>query len=142
MQKKSFITLIFVAVLIGLIFWLRHLGVLSDVTPERAKEYVLQFGVWAPVIYIAAYIFAAVVVLPGAPLTIAGGVIFGPVFGTLYVVIGATCGALAAFMISRYIGGDALKSKKGGKIFERLSVYDEKIARNGFLTVLFLRFVP
>jgi uncharacterized membrane protein YdjX (TVP38/TMEM64 family) len=81
------------------------------------------------------------VFFPGTPLTLAGGALFGPVFGTLYTVIGATIGATCAFYFSRFFGAGMLSGSNGG-LGEKLAVYNKSIERNGFLTVLFLRFVP
>jgi uncharacterized membrane protein YdjX (TVP38/TMEM64 family) len=81
------------------------------------------------------------VFFPGTPLTLAGGALFGPVFGTLYTVVGATIGAICAFYFSRFFSG-GVRSKKHDGVLSKLAVYDEAIKKNGFLTVLFLRFVP
>jgi uncharacterized membrane protein YdjX (TVP38/TMEM64 family) len=79
--------------------------------------------------------------IPGTPLTLLAGILFGPFFGTLYTILGATLGAWCAFMISRFARGSFV-TKKSGAIAGRLSAYDAKIKENGFVTVLFLRLVP
>jgi membrane protein DedA with SNARE-associated domain len=42
--------------------------------------------------------------LPSAPIALASGTVYGHTLGTLYVLIGAEVGALAAFGIARLVG--------------------------------------
>jgi len=95
----------------------------------------------APVIFILLYTIATIIFLPGTPLTIAGGAIFGTFFGTLYTIIGATIGAAIAFFIARYLGASFVNDLVNKK-FKKLDSYDKKLEKNGFLVVLFLRLVP
>jgi uncharacterized membrane protein YdjX (TVP38/TMEM64 family) len=105
------------------------------------KEKILMFGMLAPFAYMLAYAVATVVFVPGAPLTIAGGALFGPIFGTLYTVVGATAGAVLAFILTRTIGRGFVGDLEGEK-WKKLSKYDKKMEENGLGAVLFLRFVP
>src|SRR3972149_2360540 len=49
-------------------------------------------------------------------LLIAGGVLFGPVWGTFYSLTGATIGATMAFLIARYLASDLVSRKIGGRL--------------------------
>jgi uncharacterized membrane protein YdjX (TVP38/TMEM64 family) len=59
-----------------------------------------ELGPWAPLIFIALYVAAAVTVAPAFLLTVAAGALFGVWLGTLYVFIGASLGASAAYAVS------------------------------------------
>jgi uncharacterized membrane protein YdjX (TVP38/TMEM64 family) len=59
-----------------------------------------ELGAWAPVIFIALYIAAAVTLAPAFLLTVAAGALFGVWRGTLFVFIGAVLGASAAYAVS------------------------------------------
>jgi len=50
--------------------------------------------------------------LPGAPIALGAGAIYGHTLGTVYVVAGAELGAILAFMIARW-AGYLRQSKKG-----------------------------
>ena len=67
----------------------------------RLKQWIEGYGALAPVIYVVGYILATVFFVPGLPITVLGGVAFGPLWGTLYVWIGATIGAGRAFLVAR-----------------------------------------
>src|SRR6188472_3295570 len=61
-------------------------------------------------IFIIAYAIATGLSLPGAViLTLAGGFLFGAVFATLFVNIGATTGATLAFLTARYLLRDTIE---------------------------------
>jgi uncharacterized membrane protein YdjX (TVP38/TMEM64 family) len=73
--------------------------------------------------------------VPGSILTGFGAVIFGAYWGFVYVWVGAMIGAAAAFCIGRTLGRDFAASLIG----DRLRKYDDRIERNGFAAVLYLR---
>ena len=62
-------------------------------------------GIWGPVLLILLMALVVVLVLPGILLTTGAGFVFGVVEGSIYIVLGTTLGALAAFMIARYLFG-------------------------------------
>lgn len=67
----------------------------------RSVAFLDQLGPWAPAAFIALFVLFCVCCLPGAPLTISAGALFGFGWGTVYVWIAANLGAAAAFLISR-----------------------------------------
>ncbi len=109
---------------------------------EVLRSVVTGYGVFAPLVFMALYAVAVVLVVPGAPLTLAGGALFGPWWGTLYIVIGASVGAVLAFLIARYVRGEQTSARVGSVWRMKLAAYDQAMAKRGFVTVLFLRFVP
>src|SRR5688572_10196030 len=61
----------------------------------------LLSGPWAPALFVALYAAATVAGFPGSVLTVTAGAAFGAVAGALWSLIGATLGAVAAFLVSR-----------------------------------------
>ncbi|MGI9050939.1 MAG: TVP38/TMEM64 family protein, partial [Rubrobacteraceae bacterium] len=57
---------------------------------KRLRSWIDGFGTIAPIVFIALYAAATLAFLPGTPLSLLAGLVFGPVLGTLWVVIGAT----------------------------------------------------
>jgi uncharacterized membrane protein YdjX (TVP38/TMEM64 family)/rhodanese-related sulfurtransferase len=84
------------------------------------------------------YAVATVLFLPGSVITLAGGVLFGPVWGTLWSLTGATLGAALAFLIARYLGGDWIARRAG----PRLSRLNDGVAAEGWRFIAFVRLVP
>jgi uncharacterized membrane protein YdjX (TVP38/TMEM64 family) len=141
MTKQNLNRVAGIGLIVVFVYVLLASGFTAWLNPEALQTTVTNFGVFAPMVFIGAYIVATLFFVPGSPLSLLGGVLFGPVYGTLYVVIGATLGALLAFLFSRRLG-TLLSKSSDGAIVEKLRVYDERIAANGFVTILFLRLVP
>ncbi len=94
-------------------------------------------GPAAPIAYVVLYAVATVAFVPGAPLTLAGGALFGPLWGTVLAVAGATLGAGGAFVLARRLGRDQVEALAAG----RLGQVDRWLEQQGFLAVLYLRLV-
>ncbi len=105
---------------------------------ERVTDWVEAAGIWAPLLFMLAYVVATVFFLPGLVFTIAGGALFGPVWGTLINLTGATIGAILAFIIARYVAGDWVRQKTGGKLQKLM----DGVADEGWRFVAFVRLVP
>ena len=76
---------------------------LADFNPQEilrnALIWVDSLGSLGAIAFIVLYILATVAFLPGSILTLGAGVVFGIFFGTVYVFIWATLGAIAAFLV-------------------------------------------
>jgi len=140
-RKKLFIALLSLLGLFGGIFLLRESGISELLNPDLLREKISSYGIWAPIVFIALYATATILFFPATPLTLIGGAVFGPIYGTVFVIIGATTGAQIAFLLTRYLSHLYTVSTKSA-LLAKLATFDEKIRENGFLTVLFLRFVP
>ncbi|MGM0452165.1 MAG: VTT domain-containing protein [Thermodesulfobacteriota bacterium] len=103
------------------------------------RGWVASWGAMAPVIYMAIYTVAPALFLPGLPITIVGGVLFGPVWGVVYSIAGATAGACLAFLISRYMARDWVYARLRSPRWRRL---DNDVKRHGWKIVAFTRLIP
>lgn len=131
--------LIFITTLITVIFLVRMSGVGHYLEPEKLRALFASFGIAAPLIYIAFYTFAPALMLPGLPISIAGATVFGPFWGVVYTIIGATMGACVAFLIARYGARDWVARRLVGSRWNRL---DSETAENGWKAVAFTRLIP
>ena len=102
--------------------------------------WVRELGPLGPVAFIAGYILAAVAFVPGALLTLTAGAVFGVIPGTAYVLIGATLGSAAAFLIARHVARGAFERRLGNN--PRFAAIDQAIAREGRKVVFLLRLSP
>jgi uncharacterized membrane protein YdjX (TVP38/TMEM64 family)/Fe-S oxidoreductase len=107
--------------------------------PERLQELIADSGGLAPALYMLIYALAPVLFLPALPLTIVGGLLFGPVWGVVYTMIGATSGASLAFLCARYLARGWVSAKLTGSKWERL---DREVAEHGWKVVAFTRLIP
>ncbi len=95
-------------------------------------------GVAGPLLFIGAYAVATVLFLPGSVLTLAGGALFGPLWGTLYNLTGAALGAALAFLIARYLVADWVQARAKGLLARLI----QGIEAEGWRFVAFTRLVP
>lgn len=108
--------------------------------PVFLIEYLQQNQCCVIIPFIITYTILTIVGIPGTILTLAGGVVFGLWWGTLWSVIGATLGALGAFWTARYLLRDYLKQKFGkNKI---LTKFNRAIINAPIRLVLTVRFAP
>jgi len=109
------------ALALGAAYWLlRDSELIATVLDAGAlKLQVARLGPWGPVAVIGLMAFAILVSpIPSAPIALAAGALYGHAWGTLYVLLGAEIGALAAFGIARLVGYEVLRRWLG----ERLSL--------------------
>ncbi len=116
--------LLAVAALLALLaatYWLLHkTGAMATIL-DRAElhHHIAQLGAWGPLMVIGLMVLAILVSpIPSAPIAMAAGAAYGHIWGTLYVLLGAEIGALIAFGLARWLGGETLRRWFG----ERLSV--------------------
>ena len=97
-----------------------------------------ELGAFAPLIFLIAFSVATVLFAPGSIFGLAGGVLFGPAWGAVWNLIGATLGAAFAFLISRFIAGDWIVAKLGA----RLKMILAGVEAEGWRFVALARLVP
>ncbi len=91
------------------------------------------------IVFILVYIVAIGFSVPGATLlTLFSGFIFGTILGAAYVNIGATAGAVLAFLFVRYLAGGWVQAKYGDK----LTRFNAEFEKNGANYLLTMRFIP
>ena len=136
MQSRSLIRLaLFTTLLVGVTVVAFHHERLSV---AALQSWVQNAGVAAPLAFMALYALAAVLFLPGLAFAIAGGALFGPVWGTFYGLTGGTLGATLAFLVARYLASDWVSRKAGGRLGQLI----QGVEAEGWRFVAFVRLVP
>lgn len=107
---------------------------------KNALEWINSLGAVGALAFILLYIIAAVAFLPGSILTLGAGVVFGVLLGALYVFVGATIGASAAFLVGRYLARGWVAKKIAGN--PKFQAIDQAVGREGFKIVLLTRLSP
>lgn len=98
-------------VLFGLAFLLyamRHYGYFA---PDSIVWFLRSHPVIAPVVFVIAYAVMVMCLVPTLPLNLGAGLIWGPYWGGILTVIGASAGAAGAFWAARYLASDYLNKK-------------------------------
>jgi uncharacterized membrane protein YdjX (TVP38/TMEM64 family) len=133
-------------VVVGLVLALvaaRALGLADAVRLDnlaRLREWIAGFGPWAPAVFIGGYVAAVVAFVPALPLTILAGLVFGPLWGTVYTSIASTAGACLAFLLARYAARGVVA--RWMEPYPALGRIDRAVARHGARIVMITRLVP
>lgn len=106
--------------------------------PATIERLIRGIGVWAPIGHLVLFALATVLFVPGALFGLAGGLLFGPFLGTIVNLTGATLGATVAFLIARYVAGDWIKQRAGGRLARLVS----GVEAEGWRFVALTRLVP
>jgi uncharacterized membrane protein YdjX (TVP38/TMEM64 family) len=102
-------------------------------------EWVAANTVLASIGYVAIYIAATALSLPGAALlSLTGGFLFGAIFGTMLISVGATTGATIVFLFARTLFGDRALAKVSDQYPQLVA----GIRRNAWSYLLVMRFIP
>ena len=103
------------------------------------KQWVGDHQTQAIALFVVAYIIVAAFSLPIAALvSIAGGFLFGSVYGALWIVIGATIGSSILFLAAKTALGDPLRAR----FADRIKAMEDGFRANAFSYLLLLRLVP
>jgi uncharacterized membrane protein YdjX (TVP38/TMEM64 family) len=105
-----------------------------------ALEWIRGLGALGPVLFVGLYVGAAVLLVPGLPLTLGAGAIFGLATGIVTVGIAGPLAAGAAFLAGRYLARDWVADHIEGNA--AFSAIDHAVAREGWKIVALTRLSP
>lgn len=105
---------------------------------EALEQWVTVHPLSAPFLFIFLYVVLATLLFPSILLSVTGGVLFGPIWGTLYIQTSAILCAALAFLLSRYLLAEWVESRLGNNMRQLKAGVEQK----GWRFVLMLRIVP
>lgn len=116
----------------------QHLSV--QMLLQNALLWVKNLGATGVIAFIIIYNLATVLFIPGSLLTLGGGALYGVFWGSLYVILAATLGATAAFLIGRYFARGWVSRKV--QQYPKFQAVDSAVAQSGLKIVLLTRLSP
>lgn len=111
---------------------------LGGVNPKQLQVWLHQAGIWAPIIYIALYTVATLLILPSTALNLTGGAIFGPWLGTLWTTVAAIIAAVVSFTFTRTVGRETIARRLAG----RWQAMDAEMRQGGLFYMFAIRLLP
>ena len=143
MSKGKVAVIVVVAALVAAFLWF-DLGRYLDLEHLKSRQadigaFYRENPLMVLTAYFAAYVAITGLSLPGAAImTLAGGAVFGLLWGTVLVSLASTLGATVAFIVSRYILREGIQRRYG----DRLKAINAGIERDGAFYLFTLRLVP
>jgi uncharacterized membrane protein YdjX (TVP38/TMEM64 family) len=113
---------------------------MASLSVERLTEFLEGLGSAAPLAFIALFVLNTVCCLPTALTGLAGGFLFGAVWGMAYVWTGAMLGASAAFAISRHTGQGWIQRRIARRPL--LQAIEQAVSEEGWKIVFLSRLAP
>ncbi len=109
--------------------------------PALIRDAVQDFPLWAPLVFFLISIITEVLLIPGSPFTIAGGLLFGVIWGSAISLIASVISAVIIFAILRH-AGQGFFVRYFHERFPLVERYNNHLVQNGFWHVLFVRLLP
>lgn len=110
-------------------------GVHGDLSPAELKQVLLDSGPWGPIGFVVAFSLLQPLGFAAHVFIISGSLVWGPLVGFSLSWLGALGAGAAAYWFARYMGRAWVQSKMPAKLLK----FDERLAKNGFRTVLVMR---
>ena len=113
------------------------------ITPQQLQQFISAAGNGAAFAYIGLFALLPAFFFPVAVLALAGGLLFGLWWGSVYTFLGAMLNCTLMFLLARYVGRERVEQL----LRSRLSPFwQEKLktleGRSGFLLLVILRLIP
>ncbi|GAA0719431.1 TVP38/TMEM64 family protein [Clostridium malenominatum] len=141
-KSNSSLKLIIAVLVIAIGFFIAwKTGLVSKIQDVEAMQaFFKSKGILGYGIFILIFIVVCVFMIPGSMLTIIAGIAFGPIIGGVVSLIGATLGATAAFLVSKYVARSMIEEKIGkNEMFRKI---DDGVEKNGTSFLILTRLVP
>lgn len=114
--------------------------VLTSGDEQQTKKWVAQFGYWGPLIIVAAMIMQMfLLVIPSPVLMVVAILAYGPVLGSLILLLAIFMASSIGYFIGRYFGPVIVEKMIGGKSQQKISSFIESY---GFWAVIVARLSP
>ena len=102
------------------------------------ENWLADHPVSAPLLFALFYIVMTLLFFPGTLLSLMGGALFGPLWGSIYNQLSAILGATLTFLVARYLAADWVEKKLADNVKE----FKAGVEAKGWRFVLLVRLVP
>jgi uncharacterized membrane protein YdjX (TVP38/TMEM64 family) len=107
---------------------------------EPIHGFIRGMGAPGMAAYGALYVVATILLVPGSVLTMAAGMIFGLLWGTITALFASTAGAALAFLIARYVARDRVA--RMADRHPNFGAVDRAVSEGGWKIVGLMRLFP
>lgn len=115
----------------------------SVITPQQLQAVISRCGAWAAIAYVGLFTVLPAFFFPVAVLALAGGLLFGLWWGSVYTFIGAILNCTLMFFLARYAGREQVEALIQKKLSAQWQQRIQDLnSRGGFLLLIILRLIP
>lgn len=131
--------LFWLALLGGYVWYMRAAGIGPQAAALQVRDF-LAGSAWGPLLYVLLYTLRPLIFFPASLMTAMSGYLYGPLWGTVYALLGGNLSASLAYFIGRFFGGDLL-GKHDPNASGFVARYASYLRHNGFEAVLVMRLI-
>ena len=102
--RKTVLLIAVFGILAAISIWVGTL-----ITPQQLQSFISRCGSWAVLAYIGLFSLLPAFFFPVAVLALAGGLLFGLWWGSIYTFVGAMMNCTLMFLLSRYVGREKVE---------------------------------
>jgi len=135
--KRALVAVVWVSAVVAWLIYQRSTG-LGTVGSLQSFIDAVRGKWWAIMLFVAVYAIRPLILFPASLLTIAGGLLFGPILGVAATIAGANSSAMVAYWLARSLGveGKADDSDTAGIVAR----WSNRMREESFVTILIMRF--
>lgn len=123
-------------ILASIFFWYKTTNDLSYLELlSQGAEYFAD-SVSGVILFLLAYAIRPFILFPASILSVLAGVLYGPVLGIVYTVLGSNASASIAYGIGRFFGGESHPEET-----KTIGPWIEKAQKETFITVMIMRLI-
>lgn len=140
MIKRTLVIAAWVAAVVGWVLYQRSTG-LGTIGSLQQFIDTARGEQWALLAFVVVYALRPIVLFPASLMTIAGGLLFGPVLGVGATIVGANASAMVAYWLARSLGFEREHDPDTAGLMARWST---RMRTNSFETIMVMRlaFLP
>lgn len=139
MRWQRLVFMVFILIIIGSL--LLYLAFDDNISLEQIRQNLNEFGIWAPLVFIAFYTIGAIFI-PSTPFMALAGILFGFKYGLLYTMIAGLLSSTLVFWISRRLGKDQVEKILENRYFRYLNDYNKRLEKGPIWDLIILRMLP
>jgi len=114
-------------------------GVRID-SPEELQDTIKQYGAFGPVVYVLLYMLASVFLIPCFPLSVGVRLIYGPLWGSVLVMIALSVSVSVCFCVTRIVGRKCVEERINKR--KDFKLIKKGVDKQGYKMVVLTRIIP
>ena len=127
--------IIWVSLIVGLYVVIHTQHIHLRELPQVVRGEVIEAGAWGPLVIIGLYVASTVLLFTKSAIDVIAGAVYGPILGSIFVLIGLNIASAATFYFGRFFGRHFVHKHERGWIKK----YDDVLREEGFITVFLMR---
>lgn len=136
--RKTLLLILTFGILAVLSIWAGSL-----VTPQQLQMAIGRCGSWAAITYVGLFALLPAFFFPVAVLALAGGLLFGLWWGSVYTFVGAILNCTLMFLLARYVGREKVEALIQKKLSSQWQQRLQDLnSGGGFVLLVILRLIP